>query len=54
MTTDTTTAPGGDGGGGGGGGGGLLQVASVAESCKRNISPASSVEWAFNLTLNGM
>jgi len=50
MATDTTTAPGGEGGGGGG----PLQVASVAESCKRNINPASSAEWAFNLTLNGM
>ncbi|PNF18768.1 hypothetical protein B7P43_G03335 [Cryptotermes secundus] len=49
MATDTATAAGGDGGGGGS----PLQVASVAESCKRNINPASSAEWAFNLTLNG-
>jgi hypothetical protein len=49
MATDTTTASVGEGGGGGG----PLQVASVAESCKRNINPPSSVEWAFNLTLNG-
>jgi len=50
MATDTTTASVGEGGGGGG----PLQVASIAESCKRNINPPSSVEWAFNLTLNGM
>jgi hypothetical protein len=50
MATDTTTAAGGEGGGGGS----PIQVASVAESCKRNINPVSSAEWAFNLTLNGM
>jgi hypothetical protein len=48
MATDSTTATGGEGGGS------PLQVASVAESCKRNINPVSSAEWAFNLTLNGM
>jgi hypothetical protein len=50
MATDTTTAAGGEGGRGGS----PLQVASVAESCKRNINPVSSTELAFNLTLNGM
>jgi hypothetical protein len=50
MSRDTSASPGGEDGGGGG----PLQVASVAESCKRNINPASSAEWAFNLTLNGM
>lgn len=49
MATDTSASSGGEDGGGGS----PLQVASVAESCKRNINPASSAEWAFNLTLNG-
>ena len=50
MATDTTNVPGGEAGGGGGG---PLQVASVAESCRRNVNSPSSAEWAFNLTLNG-
>ncbi|KAJ9592087.1 hypothetical protein L9F63_001373, partial [Diploptera punctata] len=49
MATDTTNIPGGEGGGGGA----LLQVASVAESCRRNINSPSLADMAFNLTSNG-